>query len=85
MKIKAEFEAKLRADPTTQVAVIVTTDGSPSEFAPCAETVGLKVHRQYKLRHMLALRGPANAALALLEEPWVLSVEEDQPGTTMGD
>jgi len=85
MKIKAEFEAKLRADPTTQVAVIVTTDGSPSEFAPRAEAVGLNVHRQYKLRHMLALRGPANAALALLEEPWVLSVEEDQPVTTMGD
>ena len=83
MKIKAEFEAKLRADPLAPVGVIVTTDGSPGEFAPHAEAAGLKLHRQYRLRHMLALRGPANAVLALLEEPWVLFVEEDQPVTTM--
>jgi hypothetical protein len=85
VKIKAEFENRLRADPSAQVAVIVTTDGPPADFTPRAEAVGLEVHRQYKLRHMLALRGPANAALALLDEPWVLSVEEDQPVTTMGD
>jgi len=84
MKIKPEFEAELRADPSAQVAVIVTTGGSPGEFASRAEAMGLEVHRQYKLRHMLALRGPADAALALLDEPWVLSVEEDQPVTTMG-
>ena len=85
MKIKAEFEARLRADPLAQVAVIVTTDGLPSEFASRTDMVGLKVQRQYRLRHMLALRGPANAALALLEEPWVLFVEEDQTVTTMGE
>lgn len=84
MKIKTEFEKKLRADPLAQVAVIVTTDASPGEFVSRAEAIGLEVHRQYRLRHMLALRGPANAALALLDEPWVLSVEEDQPVTTMG-
>ncbi len=84
MKIKPEFEAKLRADPAAPVAVIVTTGGSPGEFVSRAEAIGLEVHRQYRLRHMLALRGPANAALALLDEPWVLSVEEDQPVTTMG-
>lgn len=84
MKIKAEFEKRLRADPLAQVAVIVTTAGPPGEFVPRAEAIGLEVHRQYKLRHMLALRGLANAVLALLEEPWVLSVEEDQPVTTMG-
>ncbi len=85
MKIKAELEAKLRADPSAQVAVIVTTDGAPAGFVPRVEAVGLKVHRRYKLRRLLALRGSANAVLALLEEPWVLSVEEDQPVTTMGD
>lgn len=84
MKMKARFEEKLRANPSAKVAVIVTTDGSPDEFAPRAEAMRLKVHRQYKLRHMLALRGPANAVLALLDEPWVLFVEEDQPVTTMG-
>lgn len=85
MKIKTEFEEKLRAGPTAQVAVIVTTDGPPGEFVPRAEAIGLKIHRQYKLRQMLALRGPANGVLALLDEPWVLFVEEDQPVTTMGD
>lgn len=85
MKMKAEFEAKLRATPSAQVAVIVTTDGSPGEFTSRAEAMGLQVHRQFRLRRMLALRGPANAVLALLDEPWVLSVEEDQPVTTMGD
>lgn len=84
MKIKAEFEKRLRADPSAQVAVIVTTGGPPGEFVSCTEAMGLEVRRQYKLRHMLALRGPANAVLALLDEPWVLSVEEDQPVTTMG-
>jgi len=85
VKIKVEFENRLHADPSAQVAVIVTTDGPPADFTARAEAVGLEVHRQYKLRRMLALRGPANAALALLDEPWVLSIEEDQPVTTMGD
>ena len=85
MKIKAKFEKELRAEPSALVAVIATTDGSPGEFVSRAEAAGLKVHRQYKLRQMLALRGPANAVLALLEEPWVLFVEEDQAVTTMGE
>ena len=84
MKIKSEFESRLRADPSAHVAVIVTTDGRPGEFTSRAEAAGLEVHRQYRLRQMLALRGPAKAALALLDEPWVLSLEEDQPVTTMG-
>lgn len=84
MKIKTGLEARLRAAPLARVAVIVTTDGAPAGFVPRVEAIGLKVHRQYKLRHVLALRGPANAVLTLLEEPWVLSVEEDQPVTTMG-
>jgi hypothetical protein len=83
MKIDPQFEAKLRANPSAQAAVIVTTDGAPSQFAPRAKALGLCVHRQFKLRQMLALRGPANAVLALTDEPWVLSVEEDQPVTTM--
>lgn len=84
MKIKAELEARLRADPSAPVAVIVTTDGPPADFATRAEALGFQVHRQYKLRHVLALRGLSEAVLTLLEEPWVLSVEEDQPVTTMG-
>ena len=44
MKMKAEFEAKLRATPSAQVAVIVTTDGSPGEFTSRAEAMGLQVH-----------------------------------------
>jgi len=83
VKIKAEFEQRLRADPSAPAAVIVAVDGSPSEFTPRVEEMGLEVHRQYKLRQMLALRGPADAALALLDEPWVLSVKEDQTVTTM--
>jgi hypothetical protein len=83
MKIKPEFEHRLRANPSVQVAVIVTTDGPPGGFASRAETMGLEVHRQYRLRHMLALKGQASAALALLDEPWVLHLEEDQPVTTM--
>ena len=84
MRIKAELENRLRADPLAQVAVIVTTGGPPGEYVSRAEAVGLEVHRQYRLRRMLALRGLAKAALALLDEPWVLSLEEDQPVTTMG-
>jgi len=83
MKIKAELEARLRADPLASMAVIVTTDGSAADFAPRAEALGFQVHRQYKLRQMLALRGLSKAVLTLFEEPWVLSVEEDQPVTTM--
>jgi len=84
MKIRPEFAAKLRADLSMQVALIATTDGAPSAFVPRVEALGLSVHRKFKLRRMLALRGPANAALALLDEPWVLSIEEDQPVSTMG-
>ncbi len=83
MKIKPEFTARLRGDPSAQAAVIVTTDGPPAGFADRAEALGLRVHRQFKLRPMLALGGPASAVLTLLEESWVLLVEEDQKMTTM--
>lgn len=83
MKIDPKFEAKLCANPSARVAVIATTDGAPSQVAPRAEALGLQVHRQFRLRQMLALQGPADAVLALLDEPSVLSVEEDRPVTTM--
>ncbi|OQY19022.1 MAG: hypothetical protein B6I34_10045 [Anaerolineaceae bacterium 4572_32.1] len=84
IKIKPQFEKNLRADPSAPVAVLVTANGPPDEFAPRVRDMGLEVHRKFKLRRIMALRGPANAALALLDEPWVISVEEDQPITTMG-
>lgn len=82
-KIDRVLHQKLAADPGQSVALIVRTDGDPAPHLPRLAEMGLQVGHQFKLVPGVSVIGPASAALSLLEERWVLKVEEDRPVKTM--
>lgn len=82
-KIDRALHQKLAADPGQSVALIVRTDGDPAPHLPRLAEMGLQVGHQFKLVPGVSVIGPASAALSLLEEMWVLKVEEDRPVKTM--
>jgi hypothetical protein len=82
-KIEKALHQKLAADPEQLVALIVRTDGDPAPHLPRLAEMGLQVGHQFKLVPGVSVTGSAAAALSLIEEKWVLKVEEDQPVTTM--
>jgi hypothetical protein len=82
-KIDSELYQKLAADPEQSVALIVRTEGEPTPNLPRLAELGLSVGHQFRLVPGVSVTGLAVAALSLIEEEWVLSVEEDRPVTTM--
>ncbi len=82
-KIDKALHQKLAAHAEQSVALIVRTDGDPTPHLPRLAELGLQVGHQFKLVPGVSVTGPAAAGLLLLDEKWVLKVEEDQPVTTM--
>jgi len=82
-KIDSVLRQKLAADPERSVALIVRTDGDPSPHLPRLAELGLKVGHKFRLVPGVSVTGPAEAALLLIEQKWVISIEEDRPVTTM--
>jgi hypothetical protein len=82
-KIDKILHQKLGADPEQSVALIVRTDGDPSPHLSHLAELGLKVGHQFKLVPGVSVTGRAAGALSLLDETWVLKIEEDRPVTTM--
>jgi hypothetical protein len=82
-KIDSALHGKLAADPQQSVALIVRTDGAPTPYLPRLAELGLQVGHQFRLVPGVSVTGSAAAALLLLEESWVLKVEEDRPVRTM--
>lgn len=82
-KIDSVFHQKLAANPEESVALIVRTDGDPSPHLPRLTELGLKVGHQFRLVPGVSVTGSAGAALSLIEEKWVISIEEDRPVKTM--
>jgi hypothetical protein len=83
VRIDKELHQKLAADPQLSVALIVRTDGDPGPHLSRLAKMGLQVGHQFRLVPGVSVTGRAGAALLLLEEEWVLKVEEDRPVTTM--
>jgi hypothetical protein len=82
-KIEGKLREKLAADPHQSVALIVRTEGNPTPHLSRLAELGLQVRRQFKLVPAVAVTGPARAALSLLDEDWVSTIEEDRPVRTM--
>ena len=82
-KIESGLYQKLAADPEQSVALIIRTDGDPTPHLPRLAELGLQVGHQFKLAPGVSVTGPAAAALSVIEEKWVVKVEEDRPVTTM--
>ena len=82
-KIDSVLYQKLSAEPQQSVALIVRTDGDPAPHLSRLAELGLQVGHQFRLVPGVSVTGLAAAALLLLDETWVLKVEEDRPVTTM--
>ena len=82
-KISADLKSKWEHNPNATTSVIVMTQNESAEYASLMSPRGITVTRVFTLIHGLALTGLASAMLALANEPWVVSIEEDRPVHTM--
>ena len=82
-KIDSALHQKLVADPEQSMALIVRTDGDPAPHLSRLAELGLQVGHQFRLVPGVSVTGSAGATLLLLEEKWVIKIEEDRPVTTM--
>ncbi len=73
------LKEKLRALGGEEVRLIVRTRDDPATCESHVRNLGLEVTRKYSLLKALAVKGRAESALKLWDEPWVESVEEDKP------
>ncbi len=78
-KISAKLMKQLRKDPGSSVRLIIRTRGDPDQNIRRLEARGLRVARRLQLVRSLAVRGRASAGLAILDEDWVVAIEEDRP------
>ncbi len=82
-KIDAELLTRLKGSPDAVVQLIVRATDDPATVADQAQSLGIKVRRQYRLAKYMAVTGRANLCLKLLDEPGVASIEEDREVHTM--
>ena len=82
-KISSGLEQQLRAKPTETVDLIVRTHEDVTPHLDWLKTAGFQVKQQFRLVPGVAVSGPGQNALQLLNQGWVRSVELDGPVTTM--
>jgi len=82
-KIDNGLRKNLAADPERSVALIIRTAGDPTPHLPRLAELGLRVGHQFKLVPGVSVAGRAAAALSLLDEDWIVKIEEDRPVKTM--
>jgi hypothetical protein len=82
-KIDNVLRQNLAADPERSVALIIRTAGDPTPHLPRLAELGLQVGHQFKLVPGVSVAGRAAAALSLLDETWIVRIEEDRPVKTM--
>jgi len=83
-KINPALEHQLKNMPNRSVDLIVRTSGDAEPHVAWIKSVGLDVKQVYRLSPGMAVSGPGKAALKLLDQTWVLSVELDAPVQSMG-
>lgn len=76
--ISQAYLKQLEAAPAQQAAVIITTRTRPALHVERATALGLTVTQTFSLISALAAYGPAEAVLAVAQEPWVARIEPDQ-------
>ena len=82
-KISPELEQALRTEPNETVELIVRTRGDATPHLTWLAAVGVQVTQQFKLVPGVAASCSGQDALKLLTQDWVLSIESDQPVSTM--
>lgn len=82
-KFPPGLRESLAADKTAEVNLILRVQGDPAECQAHIERAGFRVRRAFRLIPAFAVTGPASAALALADAPWLTQVEPDHPVHTM--
>jgi hypothetical protein len=83
-KINPELEQQLRSMPNRSVDLIVRTAGDTTPRLEWLASNGIQVRHRFRLSPGVAVTCTGQAALTLLDQAWVVSVEPDAPVTTMG-
>ena len=81
--ISQDLKSKLQQNSNATVRLIVRLKGDPGSRVAAVQALGLTVRHTYSLISALAVEGSASASLALAEEPWVVSIEEDSAVHTL--
>ena len=76
-KMNTELEQRLKSMPNNMVDLIVRTHGDATPHLEWLASEGFQVKQQYKLTPGVAVSCPGADALKLLDQDWVMSVEED--------
>lgn len=83
MKTDTQWLEQWQANPQACVAVIVHVNGNPKQYIQAMQALELTVERTFRLTQTMAVRGPAQHILELLESEWVTKIEPDQPITAI--
>lgn len=75
--LEDRFYHTLLAAPSNAYDVIVTTDGDIQSVAELCETLGMTVHRRFRIVPGLAATGKGGAVLDLAKHPHVKRIEPD--------
>ena len=83
-KINPALEHQLKNMPNRSVDLIVRTADDAEPHLEWTKSVGLEVKQVYRLSPGMAVSGPGRAALKLVDQSWVVSIELDAQVKTMG-
>ena len=72
-----DLKSKLLQNKNATVRLIVRLKDDPNIRVAAVQSHGLTVRHTYSLISAIAIEGSASASLALAQEPWVVSIEED--------
>lgn len=78
-KIDPTLAAKLATRSSASFDLIVRVAAVNEAAAAALAHLGFEVRRSIHLVPSFAVSGPGSAVAALVEQPWVLAVEEDRP------
>lgn len=82
-KINPELAQQLETKQNETFNLIVRTQGDAKAQLVFCQAEGIQVKQQFRLSPGLAVTASGEAALKLLDQAWVRSVELDQQVTTM--
>ena len=82
-KINPALEQQFKQTPDQAFDLIVRTLGDVRPYLDWFAEAGFTVKQQFRLTPGVAINGSGRACLALLLQPWVVSIEPDDPVQTM--
>lgn len=81
--IDSQLREQFEEQPAKPFDLIVRTDGDAAPHLAWFQTAGIVVKQQFRLTPGVAITCTGAAAVRLLSQDWVKSIEPDQTITTM--